>query len=129
MLKKTTPTTSSHEFRPQTPPCGPTADTTKLGATPILKKESTSQVFSSMHLGRDERITAMSKEISGRIIGPVKVEDFLSQYLPQAPTACPSITAETLQKYKSFSESSSEFAMYKPWVRCLVLPLNILEFI
>jgi hypothetical protein len=117
MSKKTSSTTSPHGFRPKTPPSGPTADHTKLGATPILKKESTSQVFSSMHLGRDERITAMSKEISGRIVGPVKVENFLNQYLPKAPTACPKITAETLQRYKSFSESSSEFAMYKPWVR------------
>ncbi|KAF8491559.1 hypothetical protein BU17DRAFT_104047 [Hysterangium stoloniferum] len=74
----------------------PTADPTKLGATPILKKESRSQVYSSMHIRRDERITAMSKEISGRVVGPVRAEDFLT-----------------------FSQSKSEFSMYKPWINLL----------
>ncbi|KAF8525572.1 hypothetical protein BU17DRAFT_83853 [Hysterangium stoloniferum] len=114
--KNTLPTTSPHDLRQKTPPPGPTADSTKLSATPILKKESTSQMFSSMHEARDKRITAMSNEISGRIVGPVKVEDFLSQYLPKAPNPCPKITASTLEKHKSFNESKSEFAMYKPWI-------------
>ncbi|KAF8498372.1 hypothetical protein BU17DRAFT_72339 [Hysterangium stoloniferum] len=109
-------TTSPHDFRPKTPPSGPTADPTKLGATPILKKESRSQVYTSMHIGRDERITAMSKEISGRVVGPVRAEDFLSQYLPKTRNPCPEFTADTL---KAFSQSKNEYAMYKPWINLL----------
>ncbi|KAF8500704.1 hypothetical protein BU17DRAFT_72035, partial [Hysterangium stoloniferum] len=116
MPKNTLPTTSSHIFRAKTPPSAPTSDPAKLGATPILKKDSTSQIYSSTHRARDERITAMSREIYGRIVGPVKVDHFLNQYLPKAPNPCPKITAETQAKHKSFSESSSEFAMYKPWI-------------
>ncbi|KAF8493807.1 hypothetical protein BU17DRAFT_103811 [Hysterangium stoloniferum] len=65
-----------------------------------------------MHIGRDERITAMCKETSGRVVGPVRAEDFLSQYLPKTRNPCPELTADTL---KAFSQSKSEFAMYKPW--------------
>ncbi|KAF8512354.1 hypothetical protein BU17DRAFT_96330 [Hysterangium stoloniferum] len=90
-------------------------DPTKLGATPILKKESTSQVYSSWHVGRDERITTMLHEISGRVVGPIRVEDFLNEYLPKVPEPCPKCTTETGQKHRTFSASKSEFAMYKPW--------------
>ncbi|KAF8526893.1 hypothetical protein BU17DRAFT_61871 [Hysterangium stoloniferum] len=107
--------TSPHDLRPKTPPSS-TSDHTKLGGTPILKKESTSQIFSSNHLARDARITTMSQEISGRVVGPVKVEDFLCQYLRRAPNPCLRITAKT---YKSFSESSSEFVMYRPWINLM----------
>ncbi|KAF8497626.1 hypothetical protein BU17DRAFT_103228 [Hysterangium stoloniferum] len=119
-------TTSPHDFRPKTPPSGPTVDPTKLGATPISKKESRSQVYSSMHIRRDERITAMSQEISGRVVGPVRAEDFLSQYLPKTRNPCPELTADTL---KAFSQSKSEFAMYKPWINLLAKLCPNLELV
>ncbi|KAF8508363.1 hypothetical protein BU17DRAFT_99865 [Hysterangium stoloniferum] len=103
MLKNTIP---PHDFRPKTPPSRPTTDPTKLRATPILKKESTSQVYSSWHVVRDERITVMFHEISGRVVGPVRVEAFLNLYLPKVPK-CPNRTAETGQKHTTFSGSGS----------------------
>ncbi|KAF8495351.1 hypothetical protein BU17DRAFT_103622 [Hysterangium stoloniferum] len=52
----------------------------------------------------DDRITAMSHEISGRVVGPIRVEDFLNVYLPKVPKHCPKRTTEALQKHTTFSE-------------------------
>ncbi|KAF8488112.1 hypothetical protein BU17DRAFT_104381 [Hysterangium stoloniferum] len=114
MPKNTIP---PHDFRPKTPPSRPTTDPTKLGATPILKKESTSQVYSSWHVARDERITVMWHEISGRVVGPVRVGDFLNRYLPKAPKPCPNHhTNKTEKKHTTFSGSKREVDMYKSWI-------------
>ncbi|KAF8514932.1 hypothetical protein BU17DRAFT_94009 [Hysterangium stoloniferum] len=99
--------TSPHDFRPKTPPSS-TAHPTKLGATPILKKESRSQLYSSMHLARDERITA---EISGRGVGPQN-RGFLESISPQS----------------SQSLSEAEFAMYKPWITLYATAYQAVQF-
>ncbi|KAF8518125.1 hypothetical protein BU17DRAFT_66563 [Hysterangium stoloniferum] len=57
----------------------------------------------------------MFHEISGRVVGPVRVEDFLNLYLPKVPK-CPNRTAKTGQKHTTFSGSESELAMYKSWI-------------
>ncbi|KAF8520637.1 hypothetical protein BU17DRAFT_88854 [Hysterangium stoloniferum] len=93
-------------------PPSATVDPTKLGATPILKKESRSQLYSSMDLARDERITAMFKEIFGRVVGPQN-RGFLESISPQS----------------SQSLSEAEFAMYKPWINFLAKCCPNLELV
>jgi hypothetical protein len=69
-----------------------------------------------MHLYRVERITAMAFEMSGKIVGPAPIDDFLN-YLPRPSNQSLPESRDTDKKFTIVGEAGSEFAMYPLLVR------------
>ena len=114
-------TTSLHddEGLPTTPP---NIDTNvPPEGTPLTGKHASSLPFTSTHILRDERVTAMRFEISGRVVGPVPAREFLDRYLPGENTPPlllldPEAQTRMTKLTQEMKEVGKETNMYGIWV-------------
>ncbi|KAH7884228.1 hypothetical protein F5I97DRAFT_1957019 [Phlebopus sp. FC_14] len=76
----------------------------------------------------DELKRLLATETSGRYIGPMPVEDFLDEFLPEVDTedTCPTIPPDV---FKNVTEASSETAMYPQFVRIIGQFAPSMEFV
>ncbi|KAF8889853.1 hypothetical protein BD779DRAFT_1519293 [Infundibulicybe gibba] len=94
---------------PQTPP---------LGKPDILTASSSiSQPFTSQHLQRDEKVTAMYKEITRKVVGPMPVTEFISEFLPEPIADTPWSDAASPKAFEAVRNASSEVQMYPLWIK------------
>ena len=89
--------------------------------TPLTGKHASSLPFTSTHILRDERVTAMRFEISGRVVGPVLAREFLDRYLPgeNAPPLLsldPEAQIRMTKLTQEMKEVGKETNMYGIWV-------------
>lgn len=105
---------TSVEERPITPP---NITNVPPEGTPLTGKHASSLPFTSTHIMRDERVTAMRYEITGRVVGPVPAQEFLDRYLPRA-TAPPLPDPKTpmAKLTQEMSKLKGETGMYDKWV-------------
>lgn len=115
--------TSFHddEELPTTPPNIDTDLNVPPEGTPLTGKHASSLPFTSTHILRDERVTAMRFEISGRIVGPVLAREFLDRYLPgeNAPPLLlldPEAQIRMTKLMQEMKEVGKETNMYGIWV-------------
>ena len=89
--------------------------------TPLTGKHASSLPFTSTHILRDKRVTAMQFEISGHIVGPVLTQAFLDHYLPgeNAPLLLllnPKAQIRMTKLTQEMKEVRKEMNMYGIWV-------------
>ncbi len=66
---------------------------------------------------RDERVTAMRYEITGRVVGPVPAQEFLDRYLPSASVpSLPDHKGPMTKLAEEMSKVKKETQMYDIWV-------------
>ena len=102
------------EERPTTPP---NITNVPPDGTPLIGKHASSLPFTSTHIMRDERVTAMRYEITGRVVGPVPAQKFLDRYLPSpnAPSL-PDHKGPMSRLAQEMSNVKKETQMYGIWV-------------
>ena len=81
--------------------------------TPIIPKSATSQPFTSTHIERQENLTMMWHEISGKVLGPMPANIFLDNFIPAARFPAPAINQTSL---KTMMGAKKETSMYAPFV-------------
>ncbi|KAH7881734.1 hypothetical protein F5I97DRAFT_1932577 [Phlebopus sp. FC_14] len=89
------------------------------GETPVAKRMSNSVPFSSEPPSKEDELKRLlATETSGRYIGPMPVEAFLDEFLPEVDTedTCPTIA---LDVFKNVTEASSETAMYPQFIQSI----------
>jgi hypothetical protein len=94
--------------------------TTAIQGTPIAKKVTSSERYSTMHYVRDYRMRHLSEEIHGKCIGPMPVEDFLETFL--GPKLCAvdaqiGFMGDSKERFRLIGGKTSEKEMYEPLVR------------
>ncbi|KAF8622964.1 hypothetical protein AX15_006607 [Amanita polypyramis BW_CC] len=99
------------ENRPTTPP---NTNVVPEG-TPLTGKQASSLPFTSTHIMRDERVTAMRYEITGRVVGPVPAQEFLDHYLPSASVPPLPDHKGLITKLAEMSKVEKEMQMYDLW--------------
>jgi hypothetical protein len=67
----------------------------------------------STHAERDENITNMWHEITGKILGPMPANVFLDTFLPPAVAPAPAFDKEALHE---MMDAKTEILMYEPFV-------------
>jgi hypothetical protein len=117
---KHTPERPQRQSHPTTPLNASTMPTEPL-TTPLVKKESATRPYTSMHSQRDDRITAMWTEISGRVVGGISMQEFLKLYLPESKSF--SFNASSENAFLKVKSATSELAMYVDWVCLYVLKI------
>ena len=92
-------------------------------ATPTVPNNATGQNYVSDHIGRDENCQILSKEISGKILGPMPPSEFLNKFLPKSTDlgAAPAFDRTSL---KSMMGATTEVGMYKPFVSDSILNIS-----
>lgn len=87
-----------------------------VSGTPIAANRSGMQVHASANQDRQDTFESFRCDISGKIIGPMPVKDFLKTFLPSdsAPVACP----ET-KMLEEVNKAPKETEMYAPFVSIL----------
>jgi hypothetical protein len=103
-------TSGSMEPEPHTPP---QAAVLAEFPTPTVPNNATGQNYVSDHIGRDENYQILSKEISGKVLGPMPPQEFLKKFLPVAEPAASVINLTQLQ---TMTDANTEVAMYEPFV-------------
>jgi len=78
---------------PKTPP---RTTTTLQPPTPVVAKTASSQPYTSTHAERDENITNMWHEISGKVVGPMPANIFLHNFVPPAASPAQGLTRMSL---------------------------------
>lgn len=105
---------TSIEERPTTPP---NIINVPPEGTPLTGKHASSLPFTSTHIMRDERVTAMRSEITERIVGPVSAQEFLDRYLPPANApSLPDHEGLMTELAQEMSKIRKETQMYNIWV-------------
>ena len=108
-------TSGSTEPEPHTPPQAAAA-LIEFG-TPTVPNNATEQNYVSDHIGRDENYQILSKEISGKVLGPMPPEEFLKKFLPVAePSAPTAASAINFTQLETMISAKTEGAMYQPFV-------------
>jgi hypothetical protein len=106
------------EERPTTPP---NIINVPPEGTPLMGKHASSLPFTSTHIMRDERVTAMRYEITGRVVGPVLAQEFLDRYLPSVNVpSLPDHKGPMTRLAQEMSQVKKETQMYDIWV---IIPL------
>ena len=110
------------ERSPRTPPPQPMPQGGIPTSTPISKKISGSQPYSSSVPTQDqENRFRLAQETKGSFLGPMPVITFLDKFLPLASgtRACP----ESSHAFDDMPRQTSETAMYTPFVRFGTSPI------
>ena len=109
------PVSSSVECsEPHTPPRGVTVITEP--PTPTVPNNATGQNYASDHVRREENYQILSKEISGKVVGPMPPTEFMEEFLSESSHA-PEYDRTGLTAMIS---APTEVAMYEPFVSYLV---------
>jgi len=81
---------------------------------PLLQRpQVVSQPYTSTHAERDENITNMWHEISGKVVGPMPANIFLQNFVPLAASPAPGFDNDELDK---LMEVKAETRMYDHFV-------------
>ena len=118
------PVSSSVECsEPRTPPRGVTVITEP--PTPTVPNNATGQNYASDHVRREEIYQILSKEISGKVVGPMPPTEFMKEFLSESSNA-PKYDHTRLTAMIS---APTEVAMYKPFVGYFVkIPFFLFDF-
>ena len=109
------PVSSSVECsEPHTPPRGVTVVTEP--PTPTVPNNATGQNYASDHVRREEIYQILSKEISGKVVGPMPPTEFMKEFLSESSNV-PEYDHTSLTAMIS---APTEVAMYKPFVSYFV---------
>ena len=114
-MAATPPRESLENNEPKTPP----HTTTQLQPpTPTVPSNAASQPYTSNHINRGEGIQTMWQEITGKVLGPMPLKEFLNEFLPVARGrgARGRATAPDPKLLKQMGNSNSEPAMYDLFV-------------
>ena len=101
------------ESEPHTPPQG--APALLPFPTPTVPNKATGQNYVSDHIGREQNYKIMSKEISGKVLGPMPPTEFLDTFLPSPPTNT-AASAINFTELEIMRDANTELKMYKPFV-------------
>ncbi|KAH7884221.1 hypothetical protein F5I97DRAFT_1968348 [Phlebopus sp. FC_14] len=99
------------------------------GETPVAKRMSNSVPFSSEPPSKEDELKRLlATETSGRYIGPMPVEAFLDEFLPEVDTedTCPTIPPDV---FNDVTEASSEMAMYPQFIQSIGQFAPSMEFV
>ena len=108
------PVSSSVECsEPHTPPRGVTVITEP--PTPTVPNNATGQNYVSDQIRRDENYKILSKEISGKVVGPMPSTEFM-EFLPESSQA-PEYDRTSLV---AMMNATTEVKMYEPFVSYFV---------
>ena len=99
------PASGSIEPEPHTPPRA--ATTQAEHPTPTMPNNVTGQNYVS---DQDENHHILSKEISGKVPGPMPATEFLDNFLPK------STNLGATPAFRSMMDTTTEISMYKPFV-------------
>lgn len=109
-MAATPPRESLENNEPKTPP----HTTTQIQPpTPTVPSNAASQPYTSTHVFRTEAIKTMYQEITGKVLGPMPLKDFLNEFVPAAQGPAPVPNPEALEKLRV---ANTEYAMYEPFV-------------
>jgi hypothetical protein len=97
-------------------PSPPATPLSGIDATPISKKASTADPYTSLHHERDFRMRRMGSEMYGKFVGPMPVTEFLDAFLPYPDVNKMSWTAATKAKFSEVARAKTEVDMYIPLV-------------
>jgi len=113
MTENTLATPSRAGLGTDVPKTPPRTTTTLQPPTPVVAKTASSQPYTSTHAERDENITNMWHEISGKVVGPMPANIFLQHFVPPAASPAPGFDKDELDK---LMEVKAETRMYDHFV-------------
>lgn len=96
-----------------TPTTGPRRST-----TPIRKSSQLERQFSTLTCYRDPTLAAIGVQMTGCVVGPMPVADFLDTFLPASLIPSYQSTANRFQAgaFEQCIDAKDELGMYKPFV-------------
>ena len=98
MTENTPATPSRAGLGTDVPKTPPRTTTTLQPPTPVAVKTASSQPYTSTHAERDENITNMWHEISGKIVGPMPANIFLQKFVSPAASLAPGFDKDELDE-------------------------------
>ncbi|KAF8524399.1 hypothetical protein BU17DRAFT_63383 [Hysterangium stoloniferum] len=84
--------------------------------------------YTSMHQYRIEKITAMALEMSGKIVGPAPIDDFLN-YLARPSNKNLPVIKDSMKNFKKLGNAGGEIVMYPILIEAITPFCPRLEFV
>jgi len=86
--------------------------------TPIKKSSQLERQFSTLTRYRDPTLSAIGQQMTGCIVGPMPVPDFLGTFLPTSRIPCYQPTTEGFREgaFRMCIDAKDELGMYGPFM-------------